>query len=147
MSAFTERFLIIVIGKGNISHMNAMYGSDIPNGWTPRGGKGKSTYGGGYDPSGSSSGCAVGVSAGFAAAAIAVETCGSIVSWDRQHSADLRPPPPNDRDCTDTSPVLDLCLTTVSSLLRESTLEGQQLADIQAIDWTFLVQWASQSGI
>jgi amidase len=60
--------------------MNAMYGSNMPNGWTPRGGQCISTYGGGYDPSGSSGGCAVAVSAGFAAAALAVETCGSIVS-------------------------------------------------------------------
>lgn len=40
-----------------------------------------STYGRkGYDPSGSSTGSAVGLSAGFAAGAVGTETCGSIVS-------------------------------------------------------------------
>ena len=61
--------------------MNAWYGTEIPNAWSPRVGQGLSAYGwDGYDPSGSSNGCAVGLSAGFCAGAIGVCTNGSIVS-------------------------------------------------------------------
>ena len=61
--------------------MNNFYGGSIPNGWSPRGGQTGSAYGtNGFDPSGSSTGSAVATSAGMCAAAVGVETCGSIVS-------------------------------------------------------------------
>jgi amidase len=54
-------------------------GKDIPNGWSVVGGQTKSAYNG-KDPIGSSSGSAVGVSAGFAPVSLGTETNGSIVS-------------------------------------------------------------------
>lgn len=74
---------VIVIGKANLSEL-ANYKGNITNGWSARGGQTQSAYvkGGfaaGGDPCGSSSGSAVGTSAGFAAAALGSETDGSLV--------------------------------------------------------------------
>lgn len=51
-----------------------------PAGWSPRGGQCVSAFGDGQKVSGSSSGSAVAVSAGFCAASLGVEQCGSVVS-------------------------------------------------------------------
>jgi len=60
--------------------LNNYYG-DVPSGWSPQGGQTKSAYvGPDFSPSESSSGSAVGLSAGFCAASIGCETIGSIVS-------------------------------------------------------------------
>ncbi len=74
---------VIIIGKANLSEL-ANYKGNITNGWSARGGQTQSAYvvGGfaaGGDPCGSSSGSAVGTSAGFAAAALGSETDGSLV--------------------------------------------------------------------
>lgn len=75
----------IILGKASLSEF-AMFKSDhVSNGWAAISGQCQSAYikGGfaaGGDPSGSSSGSAVGVSAGFAPAALGSETDGSIVS-------------------------------------------------------------------
>lgn len=74
---------VIVIGKANLSEL-ANFKGNITNGWSARGGQTQSAYvvGGfaaGGDPCGSSSGSAVGTSAGFAAAALGSETDGSLV--------------------------------------------------------------------
>jgi amidase len=74
---------VIVIGKANLSEL-ANFKGNITNGWSARGGQTQSAYvvGGfaaGGDPCGSSSGSAVGVSAGFAPAALGSETDGSLV--------------------------------------------------------------------
>ncbi|ORY32178.1 amidase signature domain-containing protein [Naematelia encephala] len=74
---------VIVLGKANLSEL-ANYKGNITNGWSARGGQTQSAYvvGGfaaGGDPCGSSSGSAVGTSAGFAAAALGSETDGSLV--------------------------------------------------------------------
>ena len=74
---------VIVIGKANLSEL-ANYKGNITNGWSARGGQTQSAYvvGGfaaGGDPCGSSSGSAVGTSAGFCAAALGSETDGSLV--------------------------------------------------------------------
>ena len=74
---------VIIIGKANLSELSN-YKGNITNGWSARGGQTQSAYvvGGfaaGGDPCGSSSGPAVGTSAGFAAAALGSETDGSLV--------------------------------------------------------------------
>ncbi|KAK8866203.1 hypothetical protein IAR55_001354 [Kwoniella newhampshirensis] len=74
---------VIIIGKANLSEL-ANFKGNITNGWSARGGQTQSAYvvGGfaaGGDPCGSSSGSAVGTSAGFAAAALGSETDGSLV--------------------------------------------------------------------
>ena len=58
---------------------NNYRGKAIPNGWSPRGGQTRSPYGPALDAGGSSSGSAVAVAAGFAPAALAAETDGSII--------------------------------------------------------------------
>ncbi|KAH6627164.1 amidase signature domain-containing protein [Chaetomium sp. MPI-SDFR-AT-0129] len=80
---------LIILGKANLSFSNSR-GSDMPSGWSAVGGQVQSAYIlGGVDPddstdghsnpSGSSSGSAVGVSAGYAPLAIGTETDGSLV--------------------------------------------------------------------
>lgn len=72
----------IIIGKANMTEFGN-YKGEILWGWSSRGGQTQSAYGLGAFPGdvctgGSSSGSAVGVSAGFAAGAIGTETDGSI---------------------------------------------------------------------
>jgi amidase len=74
----------IILGKANLSEF-ANYKGDMPAGFSSLGGQTQSAYGpglflGDICVSGSSSGCAVGVSAGFAAGAIGTKTHGSIVA-------------------------------------------------------------------
>ncbi|KAH6623823.1 amidase signature domain-containing protein [Chaetomium tenue] len=81
---------LIILGKANLSEFSNSRGSDMPSGWSAVGGQVQSAYiAGGVDPtdskdghsspSGSSSGSAVGVSAGYAPLAIGTETDGSLV--------------------------------------------------------------------
>jgi Asp-tRNA(Asn)/Glu-tRNA(Gln) amidotransferase A subunit family amidase len=60
------------------SYFRANFGS-IPSGWSPRGGQTYSAYSSSLKPCGSSTGSAVGVSAGFSPLALAAETDGSII--------------------------------------------------------------------
>lgn len=52
----------------------------IPSGWSPLGGQTVSAFGPHLQVGGSSTGCAVALSAGFCGAAIGCEATGSIVS-------------------------------------------------------------------
>jgi amidase len=72
----------IILGKANLSELAYFKGTDLPCGWSAVGGQTLSAYGpGGFsegvNADGSSSGSAVGVSAGFAAGAIGTDTTGS----------------------------------------------------------------------
>ncbi|KAI5812127.1 amidase signature domain-containing protein [Pyronema omphalodes] len=72
----------IIIGKSNLSvwsYFRASFG-DQPSGWSPRGGQTKSAFDPALDPSGSSTGSAVAVSAGLATFSLGEETDGSIIS-------------------------------------------------------------------
>lgn len=69
-----------VIGKANLTLLSNLYGKNTPNGWSQTGGCTKSALGDQVDPMGSSTGSAVGLSAGFCALAIGAETNGSLVS-------------------------------------------------------------------
>ncbi|KAJ9121840.1 hypothetical protein QFC22_002463 [Naganishia vaughanmartiniae] len=68
----------IILGKTNLTELSAFKG-DMPNGYSQRGGQCQSAYVAGLDPSGSSSGSAVAVSAGFAPAALGAEVFGALV--------------------------------------------------------------------
>ncbi|RPB01682.1 amidase signature enzyme [Choiromyces venosus 120613-1] len=76
----------IIIGKSNMSewaNFRAAFGG-VPSGWSARGGQTRSAYvtdplSPDWNPSGSSSGSAVGVSAGFSPLALGTETDGSII--------------------------------------------------------------------
>lgn len=62
-----------------MSVLSNYFVEDIPAGWSQTGGQTCSVLGD-IDPAGSSTGCAVGLAAGFCAVSIGVETNGSIVS-------------------------------------------------------------------
>ncbi|KAK2018405.1 amidase signature enzyme [Colletotrichum eremochloae] len=73
----------IILGKANLNEFSGQRGAVNASAWSARGGRISSAYvfGGfsaGGDPSGSSGGSAVSVSAGFAAAALGTDTEGSI---------------------------------------------------------------------
>ncbi|KAL6807582.1 amidase signature domain-containing protein [Trichoderma sp. SZMC 28013] len=81
---------VIILGKANLSEFSNSRGSMMPSGWSAIGGQVQSAYvRGGLDPddskdghsnpSGSSSGSAVGVSAGFAPISVGTETDGSLL--------------------------------------------------------------------
>ncbi|KAJ5238304.1 hypothetical protein N7468_002923 [Penicillium chermesinum] len=82
---------LIIIGKANLAEFSNARGSDMHNGWSAVGGQTQSAYvingldqndspKGHSGTSGSSSGSAVGVSAGYAPFSIGTETDGSLVS-------------------------------------------------------------------
>ncbi|MGI4838782.1 MAG: amidase family protein [Janthinobacterium lividum] len=69
----------LILGKANMSEWANFRGTNIPNGWSGRGGQTLSAYGADYEACGSSSGSAVAVAAGFAPLAVGTETLGSII--------------------------------------------------------------------
>lgn len=70
----------VVLGKTNLSEWANFRGSRSSSGWSGRGGQTRNPYFTDHNPSGSSSGSAVAVSANFCAVAVGTETDGSIVS-------------------------------------------------------------------
>jgi amidase len=70
----------LMIGKTNLSEWANFRSSHSTSGWSGRGGQTHNPYALDRDPSGSSSGSAVAVSASLCAAAVGTETDGSIVS-------------------------------------------------------------------
>src|SRR5580658_675731 len=70
----------IILGKTNLSEWANFRGENSTSGWSGRGGLTKNPYALDRNPSGSSSGSAVAVSAGLCAVAVGTETDGSIVS-------------------------------------------------------------------
>ncbi|KAJ5948604.1 hypothetical protein N7454_001911 [Penicillium verhagenii] len=82
---------LVILGKANLAEFANARGSSMPNGWSAVGGQTQSAYiidgvdpddspEGHSNPSGSSTGSAVSVSAGYAPFAIGTETDGSLVS-------------------------------------------------------------------
>lgn len=69
----------IIIGKANLSEWSNFRGSNVPNGWSGRGGQTRHPYDLNADPLGSSSGSAVSLAAGFSPLAVGTETNGSII--------------------------------------------------------------------
>ena len=70
----------IVLGKANLSEWANFRGFGSINGWSGRGGFTRSPYDLSFDPTGSSSGSAVGASANLTAIAVGTETDGSITA-------------------------------------------------------------------
>jgi len=70
----------VILGKTNLSEWANFRASPSTSGWSGRGGLTKNPYALDRNPSGSSSGSAVAVSAGLCAVAVGTETDGSIVS-------------------------------------------------------------------
>jgi amidase len=70
----------LLLGKTNLSEWANFRGSPSTSGWSGRGGLTRNPYALDRNPSGSSSGSAVAVSASLCAAAVGTETDGSIVS-------------------------------------------------------------------
>jgi len=71
---------VVILGKTNLSEWANFRSTHSSSGWSARGGQTRNPYALDRNPSGSSSGSAVAVSANLAAAAIGTETDGSIVS-------------------------------------------------------------------
>ena len=69
----------VILGKTNMTEFANYTADDMPNGFSSRGGQVHNAYDPAFDPSGSSTGSAVAVSAGFCAAAIGTDTSFSIV--------------------------------------------------------------------
>jgi amidase len=70
----------VILGKTNLSEWANFRGENSTSGWSARGGLTKNPYALDRNPSGSSSGSAVAVSAGLCAAAVGTETDGSLIS-------------------------------------------------------------------
>jgi amidase len=70
----------VLLGKTNLSEWANFRGSLSSSGWSGRGGQTRNPYALDRNPSGSSSGSAVGVSANLCAVAVGTETDGSILS-------------------------------------------------------------------
>lgn len=70
----------VILGKTNLSEWANFRGNGSTSGWSGRGGQTRNPYALDRNPSGSSSGSAVAVSANLCVAAIGTETNGSIVS-------------------------------------------------------------------
>lgn len=75
----------VILGKTNMTEFANYTSDDMPNGFSSRGGQVHCAYDANHDPSGSSTGSAVAVSAGFCAAAIGTDTCFSIVGCATEH--------------------------------------------------------------
>ena len=69
----------VILGKTNMTEFANYTADNMPNGFSSRGGQVHNAYHPDFDPSGSSTGSAVAVSAGFCAAAIGTDTSFSIV--------------------------------------------------------------------
>jgi amidase len=70
----------VILGKTNLSEWANFRGENSTSGWSARGGLTKNPYALDRNPSGSSSGSAVAVSASLCAAAVGTETDGSLIS-------------------------------------------------------------------
>lgn len=70
----------ILLGKANMTEFANFMADHMPNGYSSRGGQVVSPWGRDVDPSGSSTGSAVAVAAGYVPVAIGTETFGSIIS-------------------------------------------------------------------
>jgi amidase len=70
----------VILAKANLTELANFMATQMPGGYSARGGQTRNPYGPGrLDPGGSSSGSAVAVAAGLCAAAIGTETSGSIL--------------------------------------------------------------------
>jgi amidase len=70
----------VILGKSNLSEWANFRGDHSSSGWSSRGGQTRNPYALDRNPSGSSSGSAVAVSANLCAVAVGTETDGSIIS-------------------------------------------------------------------
>ena len=75
----------VILGKTNMTEFANYVADDMPNGFSSRGGQVRCAYKADHDPSGSSTGSAVAVSAGFCAFAVGTDTCFSIVGCATEH--------------------------------------------------------------
>jgi len=75
----------VILGKTNMTEFANYVADDMPNGFSSRGGQVRCAYKADHDPSGSSTGSAVAVSAGFCAFAVGTDTCFSIVGCASEH--------------------------------------------------------------
>ena len=70
----------VLLGKTNLSEFARFMNTEIPNGYSSRGGQTKSPFGENVDPLGSSTGSGVACAMSFCGAAVGTETSGSVIS-------------------------------------------------------------------
>ena len=75
----------VILGKTNMTEFANYTADNMPNGFSSRGGQVRCAYKADHDPSGSSTGSAVAVSAGFCSFAVGTDTCFSIVGCANEH--------------------------------------------------------------
>lgn len=75
----------VILGKTNMTEFAHYTSDNMPNGFSSRGGQVRCAYKADHDPSGSSTGSAVAVSAGFCSFAVGTDTCFSIVGCVTEH--------------------------------------------------------------
>jgi len=75
----------VILGKTNMTEFANYVSDNMPNGFSSRGGQVRCAYKADHDPSGSSTGSAVAVSAGFCSFAVGTDTCFSIVGCANEH--------------------------------------------------------------
>ena len=75
----------VILGKTNMTEFANYTADGMPNGFSSRGGQVRCAYKADHDPSGSSTGSAVAVSAGFCSFAVGTDTCFSIVGCASEH--------------------------------------------------------------
>ena len=75
----------VILGKTNMTEFAHYTSDDMPNGFSSRGGQVHCAYDANHDPSGSSTGSAVAMSAGFCAAAVGTDPWCSIVGCVTEH--------------------------------------------------------------
>ncbi|CAL8096513.1 unnamed protein product [Orchesella dallaii] len=70
----------VIIGKANLSEFAYFRGTNLPSGWSSKGGQTRNAYNMNVTPEGSSSGSAVAVAANLATVSVGSETDGSLVA-------------------------------------------------------------------
>ena len=94
VTAALRRAGAVLTGKTNMTEFAGYTSLRMPNGFSSRGGQVRHAYDRRRDPSGSSTGSAVALSAGLCAAALGTDTCFSTVACAAENGvAGLKPPP------------------------------------------------------
>ncbi|ODM88938.1 hypothetical protein Ocin01_17746 [Orchesella cincta] len=70
----------VILGKANLAEFSFFRGTNVPNGWSGRGGQVKNPYNLNFSPQGSSSGSSVSTATNLATATLGTETDGSLIS-------------------------------------------------------------------
>ena len=122
----------IILGKSNMTEFANYTSEGIPNGYSSLGGQVKNAYDGKSDPSGSSTGSAVAVSAGLCAAAIGTDTSFSVIACATVHGVVGYKPPHGTLSCQGIIPISRMLDSagTLTRTLSDALTVYSQLRDV-----------------